>query len=414
MAQLRFRRFGPNLILAFACLTAVQLDAQIKPRRIGNGSSNGKASKPILVEAPRGYPPDLVVVKRGLVELGIDYKTVFNRSRKLSSNPNRQRTIRKLLARELGRERLTLPDFFIGRHEVTNEQYATFLKTINAKEKRVKFPFSWWDEENKEKITNAFREKWKGEKAFKPLEYWDNHWTDLEWKMPEGKEKFPVNYITFEAAQAYCAWAGMRLPTEPEWQRAYYGEKRQCYVLGAEWKKDWLKIIQLDNPRNRKLKPVGSIPEIRSVFGADDLLGNVWEWTQSPFEQFEGFQQAFNALNRLLQRQKNKRLKGEVVVRPEFSANTRVLKGGSYRCWPDPELSFRAYNRNAKADHIAKEDLGFRVAKSRLPTLDAATLWARIRFDATALGESRLDLPSARDVRAMRSGKQRTYELRGM
>jgi formylglycine-generating enzyme required for sulfatase activity len=90
----------------------------------------------------------------------------------------------------------------------------------------------------------------------------------------------PVSGISYEEAQAYAAWAGKRLPTEREWERAAQGPEHRRYPYGEE----------LDTSRihtdPRRLAPVGSYPQGASSEGVLDLTGNGWEWTSSPFRPY--------------------------------------------------------------------------------------------------------------------------------
>jgi len=86
---------------------------------------------------------------------------------------------------------------------------------------------------------------------------------------------YPVTYVDWDQANAYCRWANRRLPSEAEWEKAARGPNGQIYPWG-------------DTPPNPKLlnyklqkegiTPVGSYPEGKSYYGAMDMAGNVMEW----------------------------------------------------------------------------------------------------------------------------------------
>jgi formylglycine-generating enzyme required for sulfatase activity len=99
---------------------------------------------------------------------------------------------------------------------------------------------------------------------------------------------WPV-YVSHAEAAAYGRWAGKRLPTEAEWQRAAYGS-----IGGAERGYPW--GSETPGPEHGYFDferwdpaPVDAFPRGRSAFGLDGLLANGWEWTASPFAPYAGF-----------------------------------------------------------------------------------------------------------------------------
>lgn len=146
--------------------------------------------------------------------------------------------------------------FRIGRYPVTNAQYARFL-TANPQ-----YPVPYVDEE------------WA-----RPY-----NWDPVTRTYPEGKANHPVVLVSWEDAMAYCAWAGGRLPTEEEWERAARGEDGRTYPWG-----------HIFNPARANVResgigsttPVGIYPEGAGPYGLMDCAGNVWEWTSTPYGEDE-------------------------------------------------------------------------------------------------------------------------------
>lgn len=95
-----------------------------------------------------------------------------------------------------------------------------------------------------------------------------------------GRGNHPINCVDWYQAQAYCAWAGKRLPTEEEWKRAAYGTDRREYPWGNEWDATRANLAGSKDGYETTV-PVGSFPAGASPYGALDMAGNVWEWTAS-------------------------------------------------------------------------------------------------------------------------------------
>ena len=201
---------------------------------------------------------------------------------------------------EVPQRRIYVDGFYIDKYPVTNEQYGKFIRATGHEEPEA--------------------------------------WEDSDFIGP----KQPVIGVIWEDAVAYCEWAGKRLPTEVEWEKAARGVDGRKYPWGNEW--DNSKLIWAKNS-GEKTHPVDRVYHThQSPYGAVDMSGNVWEWVHDWFD-------------------------GDYYTKaPErnpqctSSGDGRVVRGGSWDI--DDPAFFRAAYRSGYLPDLTNYFVGFRCAKT--------------------------------------------------
>ncbi len=251
-----------------------------------------------------------------------------------------------ILLDEHPRQEASLPAFKIDVYEVSNKQFKKFIL-----ETELLLPYEWGH--------NGYGLTMKEAKTMKMQRLRDIAADDFKLDMDttkmdrealmtamkkqhHQKDPFPVTGISWQYAHDYCEWAGKRLPSELEWEKAARGTEG----LEFPWGNDWNTAITNtgdDSDWEDGIAPVGSYPHNKSPYGAYDMAGNVWEWTNDWYHPYP-----------------NSTYKSE-----NFGEKMKVIRGGGggvghYAL----SYFFRGATRQFADPNMMGEDVGFRCAKN--------------------------------------------------
>ncbi|MEV3903133.1 ergothioneine biosynthesis protein EgtB [Mycobacterium sp. NPDC050551] len=210
------------------------------------------------------------------------------------------------LDNERGAHEVDVPAFRIGRVPVTNREWREFIADGGYDTRQ------WWSDRGWAHRQDA---------GLVAPQFWLADGTRTRFghveQIPDDE---PVQHITYFEAQAYAAWTGARLPTEIEWEKACAWDpatgSRRRFPWGASEPTPFLANLGGDALRPA---PVGSYPAGASAYGAEQMLGDVWEWTSSPLRPWPGFTPMLY----------------EQYSAPFFDGDYKVLRGGSWAVAPD-------------------------------------------------------------------------------
>jgi gamma-glutamyl hercynylcysteine S-oxide synthase len=198
-----------------------------------------------------------------------------------------------------------LPAFRIGRVPVTNGEWRQFIDDGGYHQPR------WWSERGWRHRQSA---------GLTAPQFWssDGKTRTRFGHVEDVRADEPVQHVSYFEAEAYAAWAGARLPTEVEWEKACAwdpaSDTRRRYPWGeAGARGDLAALANLGGAALRPA-PVGAYPAGASAYGVEQMLGDVWEWTASPLRPWPGFVPMIY----------------ERYSQPFFDGDYRVLRGGSW------------------------------------------------------------------------------------
>jgi iron(II)-dependent oxidoreductase len=224
--------------------------------------------------------------------------------------------------------------FWIDTAPVANAQYRRFIEDGGYDDPR------WWSPEGWDHRTEA---------GLQHPQFWERDgdtWARRSFGRTEPlADDTPVAHVCWYEADAYARWAGRRLPTEAEWEKAARWDAATGTSLRYPWGDDEPDASRANfGRRHLGPAPAGSFPLGASPCGARQMLGDVWEWTASAFDGYPGFRP----------------FPYEEYSSAFFDGRSRVLRGGSFATHPDAcRAAFRNWDFPIRRQIFA----GFRTAR---------------------------------------------------
>ena len=182
---------------------------------------------------------EMVLIPAGEFIMGTNKTDLENTQQKIG-------TVKPLFLDQHLELKVHLGDYYIDRYEVTNAEYKVYMED-------TKYPD------------------------------YPAHWVDGTY--PEGQGDHPITNVIWQEALAYALWAGKRLPSEAQWEKAARGPNGLSYPWGNEYVKGKANV---GVEGEKTTLPVGSKPEDVSPYNVYDMAGNVMEWTLDWYEAYPG------------------------------------------------------------------------------------------------------------------------------
>jgi formylglycine-generating enzyme required for sulfatase activity len=282
---------------------------------------------------------------------------------------------------EFPKHAVQVNSFYMDATEVTNEQFAAFVKAtgyITTAEKDIK-----WKDLKKQLPLNTPKPASEMLKAASlvfvatdsevNLQDYSQWWQWIHgasWKHPKGvgsniigKEKYPVVHISWDDASAYCKWAGKRLPTEAEWEYAARGGIAKSIYSWGNTKVDsgiakcnyWQGSFPYRNDTTDGFYGAAPVKSFApNGYGLYDMAGNVWEWCSDLYNDkyYQTFAKAKVA--------NNPQGPSKSFDPDEPTVPKRVMRGGSFLCNESYCSGYRVAARMKSSADSGMEHLGFR------------------------------------------------------
>ncbi len=266
--------------------------------------------------AAQPVPYAMVLIPGGDTIVGTDSTKVPEYGQNLA---DRMRDV----AGETPRHTVKVDPFYIDLTEVTNLQWKVYLDATHRKPSSALLDYNWRGGEHGGEI-------------------------------PDGQEQFPISNVNIPEIRDFLQWCGKRLPTEDEWTRAARGNDDRLYPWGSKWDSS---LCRSGSNGDAGPAAVGSFPGGASPYGVLDMVGNVFEWVDSPFTPFVTPFVAYDL----------KVGKKTIPLSPAFNSTNKVYKGGGFST---VRLDSRIDTRLGLSPTSSDAVIGFRAARTEVPGVD--------------------------------------------
>jgi formylglycine-generating enzyme len=249
---------------------------------------------------------------------------------------------------------VVLHPFAIELTAVTNAQFATFVKATGYRTEAERFGFSFV-------FAGFLDEETERTSEVVPAAPWWRAVPGAFWRRPEGpgseiggRSDHPVVHVSWNDARAYCGWAGVRLPTEAQWEYAARGGLEQCRYpwgdeltpLGRHMANIWQGRFPEYNTGQDGYLGTAPVKSFRpNGFGLYNMVGNVWEWCADWFSA------------------SHHRAGPRSDPSGPPDGHSRVMRGGSHLCHDSYCNRYRVAARSSNTPDSSANNIGFRVVR---------------------------------------------------